>query len=346
MHVECENHIAQFLGAAACIVYAQAFSTISAVIPAFAKRGDVIVADEKCNYAIQKALQLSRSTIRWYKHNDMDDLEKVLKKVEKDLRGRPLTRRFIVTEALFEDGGDTTDLRRIVELKFQYKYRLVLDETNSFGVVGAGGRGLTEHCGIPATDVDMIVGTLATTFVGGGGFCCGSKEIVHHQRISGLAYVFSAALPAMFATTVSETIRLLKENPNNYIPPLQENIKAVHTALAKTESLTITSSLLNPVVSITLNPKKELSLDEQYRLAQDVVDECLANGVMVTRVKKIELPQGMQKGPKWFGWSPAVSIKICVSTGFTKKDSEKAAGVIRSAITKVVGGKRSVAGIF
>ncbi|KAF3191439.1 serine palmitoyltransferase component [Orbilia oligospora] len=340
VHVDCEQDIAEFIGSEACIIYAQAFSTISAVIPAFAKRGDIIVVDEKVNFATQKALQLSRSTIRWYKHNDMDDLEKVLKKVEREFRGRELTRRFIVTEALFEDGGDVADLGTIVKLKFQYKYRLILDETNSFGVVGETGRGLTEYYNLPATDVDMIVGTLATTFVGGGGFCCGSKEIVHHQRISGLAYVFSAALPAMLATTVSEVIKMLRENPENFITPLRENIKTFHAALAKTDTLTITSSLVNPAISIQLNGKREMSDNEQDRLAQDVVDECLANGVLVTRVKRIALPAGMSKGPKWFGWNPAMVIKVYVSSGFSKKDCEKAGSVIRSAVTKVVGRKR------
>ncbi|EPS42254.1 hypothetical protein H072_3791 [Dactylellina haptotyla CBS 200.50] len=340
VHMDCERDIAEFIGSQACIVYAQAFSTISAVIPAFAKRGDYIVADEKCNFAIQKALQLSRSTIRWYKHNDMDDLEKILKKIERDSRGRELTRRFIITEALFEDGGDVADLATIVKLKWRYKYRLILDETNSFGVVGATGRGLTEYYGLPATDVDMICGTLSTTFVGGGGFCCASNEIVHHQRISGLAYVFSAALPAMLATTVSEVIKMLRENPENYIDPLRENIKTFHAALAKTDSLTITSSLLNPIISITLNSKKEMSDDEQDRMTQDIVDECFANGVLVTRVKRIVAPPGMAKGPKWFGWNPAMAVKVYVSTGFSKKECEKAGGVIRSAVTKVVGRRR------
>ncbi|KAF3916607.1 hypothetical protein ABW20_dc0103619 [Dactylellina cionopaga] len=340
VHMDCERDISEFIGSQACIVYAQAFSTISAVIPAFAKRGDIIIADEKCNFAIQKALQLSRSTIRWYKHNDMDDLEKALKKVEREYRGRELTRRFIVTEAVFEDGGDVADLGTIVKLKWQYKYRLILDETNSFGIIGATGRGLTEHYNLPASDVDMIIGTLATTFVGGGGFCCGSAEIVHHQRISGLAYVFSAALPAMLATTVSEVIKMLRENPENFITPLRENIKTFHAVLTKTDMLTITSSVINPIVSFTLNAKKEMLPEDQDRMAQDVVDECLANGVMIARVKRIAAPQGMSKGPKWFGWNPTVAIKVFVSTGFSKKDCEKAGGVIRSAVTKVVGRKR------
>lgn len=114
VHMRAEADIATFLGTPACIIYAQAFSTISSVIPAFSKRGDFIVVDEAINYAARKGIQISRSSVRWYRHNDMDDLERVLKSVVKEQAGKPLTRRFIVTEGLFENVGDEVDLARVV----------------------------------------------------------------------------------------------------------------------------------------------------------------------------------------------------------------------------------------
>lgn len=114
VHMKTEADIATFLGTPACIVYAQAFSTISSVIPAFSKRGDIIVADKAVNHAIQRGIQISRSTVRWFEHNDMDDLEKVLQKVTREQARKPLTRRFIITEGLFENVGDMVDLARLV----------------------------------------------------------------------------------------------------------------------------------------------------------------------------------------------------------------------------------------
>lgn len=86
------------------------------MIPAFCKRGDVIVADRGVNFAIQKGLQISRSTVRWFDHNDLKSLEEVLESVEKERRKKkgPLTRRFIVTEGIFEHDGAMTDLPRLV----------------------------------------------------------------------------------------------------------------------------------------------------------------------------------------------------------------------------------------
>ena len=102
-------------------MYAQAFSTISSVIPAFSKRGDIIVADRAVNYAIRKGIQISRSTVRWYDHNDVEDMERVLDKVVREQRKKPLTRRFIVTEGLFENVGDMVDLPKIVRLSQGYQ---------------------------------------------------------------------------------------------------------------------------------------------------------------------------------------------------------------------------------
>jgi serine palmitoyltransferase len=112
--MQTEADVAAHLGVPAVIVYAQAFSTISSVIPAFSKRGDIIVADRAVNYSIRKGIQLSRSTVYWYEHNDLEDLERVLQKIVKANARKPLTRRFIVSEGLFENVGDVVDLTKLV----------------------------------------------------------------------------------------------------------------------------------------------------------------------------------------------------------------------------------------
>lgn len=181
--MDLERDIADFLGTEGSILYSQDFSTISSVIPAFAKRGDVIVADRGVKFAIQKGLQISRSTIRWYDHNDLQSLHDVLLAVEKERKKKkwPLTRRFIVTEGIFEQDGAMVDLPKLVELKKRYKYRLILDEGISFGTVGRTGRGLTELYNVPATEIDMLVGSVANGLQSSGGFCAGARHVVEHQ---------------------------------------------------------------------------------------------------------------------------------------------------------------------
>ncbi|KAJ9666517.1 serine palmitoyltransferase component [Coniosporium apollinis] len=340
VHMKTEADVASHLGTDACIVYAQAFSTISSVIPAFSKRGDIIVADRAVNYAVRKGIQISRSTIRWYEHNDMEDLERVLERVTKEQARKPLTRRFIITEGLFENVGDMPNLPKLIELKLKYKFRLILDETWSYGVLGRTGRGLTEHQNVDATAVDMIIGSLAGPLCAGGGFCAGSEEVVEHQRISAASYTFSAALPAMLATTASETINMLQDDSGmELINTLRENIKSMRAQLdPRSDWVRCTSSPENPIMLLVLKKEvienKKLSVQDQESLLQDAVDEALANGVLITRLKSMPAPLGA--GPRDQPWQPQPALKVCVTAGLSKRETEKAGVVIRHAITKVM----------
>ncbi|KAF2870951.1 serine palmitoyltransferase 1 [Massariosphaeria phaeospora] len=338
VHLKTEADVAAHLGMAACIIYAQSFSTISSVIPSFSKRGDVIVADKAVNFAVRKGIQISRSTVRWYEHNDMEDLERVLQKVTKEQAKKPLTRRFIITEGLFENVGDVVDLPKLVELKLRYKFRLILDETWSYGVLGRTGRGVTEAQNVDAREVDMLIGNLSGPLCAAGGFCAANEEVVEHQRISSASYTFSAALPALLSTTASETITMLQEQPE-IIAGLRENIKAMRAQLdPRSDWVNCTSSADNPMLLLVFKPEviasKNLSLVDQNQLLQDALDECLVNGVFITKVKSYPADLGIN--PRDRGWLPAPALKVCVTSGLTKKETEKAGTVIRHAITKIM----------
>ena len=167
-----------------------------------------------------------------------------------------------------------------IELKHRYKFRLILDETWSFGVLGRTGRGITEHQNVDATEVDGIVGSLAGGLCGGGGFCAGSEEVVEHQRISAAAYTYSAAMPAMLASMASETLAILQTTPDLLVQ-VRENIKTMWAQLdPRSDWVRCTSSIENPIMILVLKPEviasKSLSVDDQERLLQDAVDEVSA----------------------------------------------------------------------
>ncbi|KAG9246183.1 pyridoxal phosphate-dependent transferase [Calycina marina] len=343
VHMKTEAAIASCLGTEGCIVYAHAFSTISSVIPAFCKRGDIIVADRAVNYSIRKGFQAARSQVRYYEHNNLEDLERVLQKVIKDQAKKPLTRRFIVTEALSETLGDCVDLPKLIELKQRYKFRLMLDETWSFGVLGRTGRGLTEAQNVDPTQVDMLIGSLAGPLCAGGGFCAGTTDVVDHQRISAASYTYSAALPAMLATTACETLNMLLTTPEILVQ-CRENIKAMRAQLdPRSDWVHCTSAIDNPVMLLTLKPdvvnSRRLSIEEQERLLQECVDETLANGVLITRLKS--MPTAPGSNGKDTEWKLKPALKVCMTTGLSKKEIEKAGITIRHAITKVLTRKSS-----
>lgn len=153
----------------------------------------------------------------------------------------------------------------------------MLDETWSFGVLGRTGRGLTEAQNVDASQVDMLIGSLAGPLCAGGGFCAGTNDIVEHQRITAASYTYSAALPAMLATTASETLNMLQSNPEVLVQ-CRENIKTMRAQLdPRSDWVYCTSALENPVMLLVLKSdvinSRRLSIAEQERVLQECVDE-------------------------------------------------------------------------
>lgn len=109
-------------------------------------------SDECVNFSIQKGLDASRSKITYFKHNDVADLERLLKEQDIIDRKNPSKaskiRRFIIVEAIYMNTGEMCPLSEIVELRKRYKLRLILDESISFGTLGDHGRGITEHLNV------------------------------------------------------------------------------------------------------------------------------------------------------------------------------------------------------
>ncbi|KAM0791332.1 hypothetical protein ACM66B_005802 [Microbotryomycetes sp. NB124-2] len=347
VHMELERDIANFLGVPSTIIYAHGFSTISSVIPSFSKRGDIIVADRGVNFAIQKGIQISRSTVKWYDHGDYEALERILESIHKDdkkyKRNPTKSRRFIVTEGVFENDGSMVNLPKVMELKYKYKYRLILDENWSIGAVGKTGRGVTEVFDVPAAEVDIITGSMANAFGAAGGFCAGNVHVVAHQRINSPGFVFSAALPPLLAVSASEAISLLSTplsstDPAHPLTSLPENVRALRNILNGINSIEVPSAELSPMIHVRIkaSPTKssslsltsELSRDDQERLLQDIVDKCAEDGVLVSRTKRNWSQELFEQRP---------SIRVCVTSALTKKEVDKAGAVLKSAITKVLG---------
>jgi serine palmitoyltransferase len=166
---------------------------------------------------------------------------------------------------------------RQIDLKSKYKFRLILDETSSFGVLGRTGRGITEHQHVDSAEVDIIVGSMAGALAGAGGFCAGSDDVVEHQRITAASYTFSAALPAMAAVTVSETVMMLQTQPDLQIQ-LKEAVKTMWTQLdPRSDWVYCTSAPENPIMLLVLKPEvissRRLGIEDQQHLLQDMVDE-------------------------------------------------------------------------
>lgn len=292
VHVRVCEDLAKFLGAEEGIIYGQDYCTPTSVLPCFLKRGDVVIVDGGVRLALQKAALISRCEVEWFNHNDLDHLEQILSNLEDDLKDGPLNRRFIVTEGLFENFGDSPDLKRLVEIKNHYKFRLFLDETNSLGTLGPNGRGLPEVYGIPRTEIEITVGSMAQSLGSSGGFCVGCHDMIYHQILSSNAYVFSASLPPYCATAASTSIHLIEnaedkndsKKPNALIKPLAENSKLLYALFSESEPLKdlviVRSTEYSPVLHMRINPhlRKSLGLPEGYGGPGSVISKAVKRG--------------------------------------------------------------------
>ncbi len=121
-----------------------------------------------------------------YKHNNLDDLERVLKKVSKE---KP---KLIVSDGVFSTGGEIVDLPRIVELAKEYNARTLIDDAHAVGVIGKGGRGTASEFGL-VDEVDMTMGTFSKTFASLGGFVAGEAKVIDYLKHHSAALIFSAS---------------------------------------------------------------------------------------------------------------------------------------------------------
>lgn len=226
-----------------------------------------------------------------------------------------------------------------VEIKKNYKFRLILDESLSIGALGRTGRGATEYFNVPVSDIDMIVGSLSGAFAGAGGFCAGSVDVVEHQRTSASSYVFSASITAPQAVIGSESIRLLSQDmPYPPLESLRENITAFLMVINKSSNVRCISSPVSPLICLRLSPViiEDCAIgswEQQETVLMDIVDEACNQGVMINFSKSIPQQTMLDIIP---------TLRICISAALSKKETSKAASVLKSAISKIIKNLRKI----
>ncbi|XP_027098692.1 long chain base biosynthesis protein 1-like isoform X2 [Coffea arabica] len=313
VHLDCEARIAKFLGTPDSILYSYGLSTMFSAIPAFCKKGDVIVADEGVHWAIQNGLQLSRSTVVYFKHNDMESLRDMLEKVTKGNKRAEKLRRYIVVEAVYQNSGQIAPLDEIIRLKENYRFRVLLDESNSMGVLGSSGRGLTEYCKVPVGKIDIITAAMGHALATEGGVCTGSARVIDHQRLSSSGYVFSASLPPYLTSAAITAIDILEENLD-LIMKLKKNIGTLCRGLSDIQGLEIASDLASPIVFLRLK-KSTGSLKGDLQVLEDIAQHVLKeDSVLVATSRRSTLDKC--KLP--------VGIRLFVSAAHTEDDLMKA----------------------
>ncbi|XP_065218587.1 serine palmitoyltransferase 1 [Planococcus citri] len=333
VHLDLESRLCKFMNMESAIVYSYGFSTIASAIPAYAKKQDVIFADERVNFAIQRGIEASRSTVFYFKHNDFRHLESLIKSWDdshQDKKSNSKIRKFLIVEGIYINSGKICPLPEMIEIRKKYQLRIFIDESISFGVLGKTGRGILEHFNIDNDDVDMIMASMEYALGTGGGFCVGSTFIVEHQRLAGLGYCFSASLPPFLAVAARAGIDVLDEE-KDLTDRLSNRCNQLHDALSSSPVLKIyfdiESDAASPIKHLFLKEPFQLdSYDKEMSLLNEITFYCNNRQILITTAHYL-----VDKEYK----PPRASIRLTVSVTTNSEDISKLISTLEEAANEI-----------
>ncbi|EGI57899.1 PREDICTED: serine palmitoyltransferase 1 [Acromyrmex echinatior] len=327
VHLELEERLAKFMGVEEAIIYSYGFATVSTAIPAYCKRKDLIFVDERVNFAIQKGLDASRGNIQYFKHNDAQDLRNLLMKQEeidkRHLKKDAKVRRFLIIEGIYMNTGNICPLPELLALCKEYKLRIFIDESISFGTIGLHGRGVTEYFNIPISEIDMIMGSLEWAIGTIGGFCVGASFIIDHQRLSGLGYCFSASQPPLLASAAITSLNMI-ENNLEILQSLRNNALAIHNGLKEILMLECSSFAESPLKHVYLKEQKDHAIEE--KLLSAISNKCIENNLAIIVPVYLETEIIL----------PRPSLRLCISASLDNSDIKFALNTLKKCTEEVL----------
>ena len=206
LHVKLEKELAEFEGKDDSLCFSTGFSVNAGVIAMVVGRNDYVICDDRDHASIVDGRRLSFAHQLKYKHNDMEDLEKILQKLPYEAI------KLIVVDGVFSMEGDLANLPEIVKLKHKYNCSMMVDEAHGLGVFGREGRGVCDHFGL-TDEVDLIMGTFSKSLASIGGFIAGDADTINFLRHTCRTYIFSASDTPAATAAALEALHIVRSEP-------------------------------------------------------------------------------------------------------------------------------------
>jgi len=209
LHIELEHRLAEYLGTEDVLLFSTGYQTALGVISALVSKGEYVISDKENHACIVNGCLLAKGGFAEfvrYKHNDMDDLERVIKKIPADAG------KLIVTDGVFSVSGEFVDLPNLLNVAEKYGARVMVDDAHATGVVGIGGRGTASHFGL-VERTDLTMGTFSKSLASLGGFVAGPERVLNYLKHHAPALIFSASpTPASVAAALT-SLEILQQEP-------------------------------------------------------------------------------------------------------------------------------------
>lgn len=212
IHHQLEDILADFLHKDGVMLFSAGFQANSGVIPCVTGRGDYVIFDEMDHASIIEGKRLTFANTLKYKHNNMEDLERVLQRCPIEAP------KLVVTDGVFSMEGDVAKLPEMQKLCDKYQATLMVDEAHGLGVFGREGRGVTDHFDL-LDKTELIMGTFSKSLASIGGFIAADKETINWMRHNVRPYIFTASIPPSATASVIAAIEVMRSEPER-----QENL--------------------------------------------------------------------------------------------------------------------------
>ena len=274
IHEDLEEKLAAFVRKEAAVVFATGYQANLGAISCLVDRHDLVILDQYDHASIIDGCRLSFGRYVKFRHNDMNDLERVL-------RQNADRSKLIIVDGVFSMEGDIVRLPELAELSKRYGARIFLDDAHAIGVLGAEGRGTEEHFGMD-DGADLVMGTFSKSLAGVGGFIAGPKKVISWIRHFGRSQIFSASLPPVLVAVVSTCLDVILEEPD-LRRRLWENTQKMSQGFEKLGFDTGMSE--TPVIPVVLKDTMKV-----YRMCQALADR----GVFVNPVISPAVPPGRE----------------------------------------------------
>ncbi len=242
IHRELEAELARFKGTESAVTFSSGYAANVSTITSVVGRHDTVICDKLDHASIVDGCGLSRAKLVRFRHNDMEHLAACL--ADPANPGHKL----VVVDAVFSMDGDIINLPEVSRLCRRHGALLMVDEAHSLGMLGASGRGIEEHFGLPADAVDIKMGTLSKAIPSVGGYVAGSHRLCDFLAVQGRGFIYSAALPPSAAAAALEALRVIQDEPER-LARLHENVRHFAAALrAIGLSYTDSTTAIFPVI--------------------------------------------------------------------------------------------------
>jgi 8-amino-7-oxononanoate synthase len=238
-HHELEESLAAFKGTEAALSFSSGQAAAVGTICALLGKDDIIILDKLVHACIVDAARLSGAKIRVFKHNDLDDLERILQwSVAHSPSPQRTTRNvLIVTESIFSMDGDCAPLRELVALKERYDAWLMVDEAHATGLYGEHGQGVASPLGV-ADRIEIQMGTLGKALGVSGGYIAGSRKLVDFLVNRARSFVFSTAPPPGVAAAALAAVKHVQTPEGRMLrETLWANVHSLRSQLAPRPAL-------------------------------------------------------------------------------------------------------------